>query len=43
LNNIEWTENEINSLYTKLENIKKEKIVKEIELKERREKIEEFK
>jgi hypothetical protein len=43
LNNIEQTENEIRSLYTKLENIKKEKIVKEIELKERREKIEELK
>ena len=43
LNNIEQTEIEIRSLYTKLENIKKEKIVKEIELKERREKIEELK
>jgi hypothetical protein len=43
LNNIEWTENEINSLYTKLENIKKEKIVKERELRERREKIEKLK
>jgi peptidoglycan hydrolase CwlO-like protein len=40
LNNIEQTENEINSLYTKLENVKKEKIVKERELRERREKIE---
>jgi hypothetical protein len=43
LNNIERTENEINSLYTKLENIKKEKIVKERELRERREKIEKLK
>ena len=43
LNNIDQTENEINSLYTKLENIKKEKIVKERELRERREKIEKLK
>ena len=43
LNNIERTENEISSLYTKLENIKKEKIVKERELRETREKIEKLK
>lgn len=40
---IEQTEIEIGSLYAKLENIKKEKIVKERELRERREKIEKLK
>ena len=43
LNNIERIENEISSLYTKLENIKKEKIVKERELRKKREEMEKLK